>query len=152
MGCIFICIKTRQDNCYINYKGNRYRAHKWVIDYRPSYGGRVYAIKYVCYERESVVREYYNVWVSSGYYQSYIEYRTVDTSHWETRTRQVWVDTSYVVQSGYWRYYTEREWVDNSHYEYQNVWVEDGFYSSPIHGEVIIEKDPKYIIYQMAYR
>ena len=33
----------------ITYKGNRYRARKLVIDYRPSYGGRVYAIKYICF-------------------------------------------------------------------------------------------------------
>lgn len=135
----------RKNNCVINYKGKRYKARKWVIDYRPSYGGRVYAVKYVCYAQESRVREYYNVWVSSGYYQSYTAYRTADTSHWETRTRRVWVDTSYVVSSGYWRHYTEKEWVDTSHYENQTVWVEDGFYSSPLHGEITIEKDPKYV-------
>ena len=129
----------------IKYNGNRYHARKQVIDYRPHYGGRVYAIKYVCYEREAIVRQYYNVWVSSGFYQPYVAYRTINTSHWETRTRQVWVDTSYEIQSGYWHYYNKREWVDTSHFEYQTVWVEDGFYTSPLHGEVIIEKNPRYI-------
>ncbi|HAJ94881.1 MAG TPA: hypothetical protein DCP02_01490, partial [Actinobacteria bacterium] len=95
--------------------------------------------------REAKVRQYYNVWISSGYNQSYIAYRNVDTSHWETRTRQVWVNTSQVVQSGYWRYYTAQEWVDTSHFEYQTVWVEGGFYTLPIHGEVTIEKSPRYI-------
>ncbi|MFZ3085668.1 MAG: hypothetical protein WA097_03360, partial [Candidatus Hydromicrobium sp.] len=41
----------------------------------------------------------------------------VDTSHWET--------------SGYWKD--------------KDVWVEDGFYTSPLHGEVIVEKSPRYI-------
>ncbi len=129
----------------ITYRGNKYRAYKDVIDYRPSYGGRVYAIKYYCYRVESRVRQYYNIWVSSGFYQPYVAYRTIDTSHWETRTRQVWVDTSYNIQSGYWHYYTEREWVDTSHFEYQTVWVEGGFYTSPLHGELIVEKSPRYI-------
>ncbi len=142
---VYSFAQDQKRDCTIQYRGNRYRAHKWVIDYRPSYGGRVYAVKYVCFAKESRVRQYYNVWVRSGYYQSYIDYRTIDASHWETRTRQVWVDTSYTVNSGYWRQYTEREWVDTSHYENQAVWVEDGFYSSPLHGEVTIEKDPKYV-------
>ncbi|HAJ94882.1 MAG TPA: hypothetical protein DCP02_01495, partial [Actinobacteria bacterium] len=41
----------------ISYKGNRYRAYKDIIDYNPSYGGRVYAIKYICYLREAKVRQ-----------------------------------------------------------------------------------------------
>jgi hypothetical protein len=135
----------QMQDCIINYNGNRYKAHKWIIDYRPSYGGRVYAIKYLCYEKEIQVKEYYDVWVSSGYWQSYTAYKSVDTSHWETRTRRVWVDTSYVIPSGYWRYYTGKEWVDTSHYEYKTVWVEDGFYTEPLHGEVIVRKNPGYI-------
>jgi hypothetical protein len=142
---VYSFASKRKDDCIISYNGNRYKAHKWVIDYRPSYGGRVYAIKYVCYAREVKVRQYYNVWISSGYWQSYIAYRNVNTSHWETRTRQVWVNTSQVIQSGYWRYYTDQEWVDTSHFEYQTIWIEDGFYSSPMHGEVTIEKNPRYI-------
>jgi hypothetical protein len=129
----------------IIYKGNKYKAYKDVIDYRPIYGGRVYAVKYSCYSRETKVKKYYNVWVNSGYYQSYTAYRNVDTSHWETRTRRVWVDTSYKVKSGYWRYYTDKEWVDTSHFEYRAVWVEDGFFASPMHGEIEIEKNPKYV-------
>jgi len=50
-----------------------------------------------------------------------------------------------MTSSGYWRYYTEREWVDTNHYEYRMVWVEDGFYTAPLHGEVIIDKSPKFI-------
>jgi hypothetical protein len=37
------------------------------------------------------------------------------------------------------------EWVDTSHFEYQTVWVEDGFYAAPLHGELVIEKSPRYI-------
>jgi len=142
---VYSFASKRKNDCIINYKGNKYKAHKWVIDYRPIYGGRVYAVKYSCYAREDKIKEYYNVWVSSGYYQSYTAYRDVDTSHWETRTRKVWVDTSYEVKSGYWRYYNEKEWVDTSHFEYRNVWIEDGFYASPMHGEIEIEKNPRYI-------
>ena len=134
-----------QGKVTITYKGKRYRAYKDVIDYRPNYGGRVYAIKYDCYSVESQVTQYYNVWVISGFNQPYVAYRTIDTSHWETRTGRVWVDTSYEIQSGYWRYYTEHEWVDTSHFEYRTVWVEGGFYTSPLHGEIIIEKNPRYI-------
>jgi hypothetical protein len=83
----------------------------------------------------------HNVWVSSGYWAS----KWVDTSHWETVTNKRWVDTSYTVTQGYWEYYTEKVWVDTSHYEYKAVWVEDGFYTSPLHGEVIVEKSPRYI-------
>jgi len=142
---VYSFASNRKDDCIINYGGNRYRAQKDVIDYNPIYGGRVYAVRYICYSRETKVRQYYNVWVSSGYRQPYITYRTVDTSHWETRTRQVWVSTSQTVQSGYWRYYTDQVWVDTSYNEYQTIWVEDGFYTSPMHGEVTIEKNPRYV-------
>ena len=129
----------------IVYNGNRYRARKWVIDYRPSRGGRVYATKYLCYEKEVQVKEYYDVWVSSGYRQPYTAYKLVDTSHWETGNRRVWVDTSYVVPSGYWHYYTQKGWVDTSHYEFVAIWVVDGFYTELLHGEVTVEKNPAYI-------
>ena len=143
---VYSFASRRKQDCIIKYKNNRYKARKWVIDYRPVYGGRVYARKYLCYRKEVRVRESYNVMVSSGYWQSYTAYRTVDTSHWKTRTRRVWVDTSYTIPlSGYWRYYTEKEWVDTSHYEYRTVWIEDGYYTSPLHGEVTVEKNPKFI-------
>ncbi len=129
----------------IIYNGNRYHARKWVIDYKPIYGGRVKATKYLIYGKEITSREYYNVWVSSGYWQPYTAYRTIDASHWETRTRSVWVNTSYDESQGYWNYYTQRDWIDSSHYEYEPVWVAEGFYTSPLNGEVIIQKDPKYI-------
>ncbi len=142
---VYSFASKRAADCIINYGGNRYKAHKRIIDYRPIYGGRVYAIRYVCYQKEARVRQYYNVWVSSGFYQPYVAYRTINTSHWETRTRQIWVDASYNIQSGYWHYYTERKWVDTSHFEYQTVWVEGGFYTSPLHGELVVEKSPRYI-------
>lgn len=129
----------------IIYNGNRYRAKKWVIDYRPSFGGRIYAIKYLCYEKEVQIKEYYNVWISSGYLQSYTTYKTKDTSHWETGTRRVWVDTSYTITSGYWHYTTRKEWVDTSHYEFRPVWVTEGFYTEPFHGKVTIQKNPAFI-------
>ena len=92
-------------------------------------------------------------WVKSGYWQSYSYKTWVDTSylksegHWETKKE--WVDTSYTVSQGYWE--TKKEWVDTSHWETsgywkdKDVWVEDGFYVSPLHGEVIVEKSPRYI-------
>ena len=129
----------------IIYRGIKYHARKWVIDYRPAYGGRIKATKYLCYQKEVTGREYYNTWVSSGYWQSYTAYRTIDTSHWETRTRNAWVNTSHDESYGYWNYYTQKEWIDSSYYEYKPVWVEDGFYTSSIHGEVSVQKDPKYI-------
>src|SRR3972149_3610355 len=129
----------------IIYNGNRYRAKKWVIDYRPSFGGRIYAIKYLCYEKEVQIKEYYNVWISSGYLQSYTTYKSIDTSHWETGTRRVWVDTSYIIASGYWHYTTKKEWVDTRHYEFRPVWITDGFYTEPFHGEVAVEKNPAFI-------
>ena len=129
----------------IIYNGNRYRAKKWVIDYRPSFGGRVYATKYLCYEKEVQVKEYYDVWVSSGFWQSYTTYKSVDTSHWETGTRRVWMDTSYIIPSGYWHYSTKKKWVDTSHYEFRPAWITDGFYAEPFHGEVTVEKNPAYI-------
>jgi len=126
--------------------GKRYKYYKYVIDYRPSYGGRVYAIRYVCNYVQESVRESYQVWVSSGYWQSYTDSYYVDTSHWETRTdrrwvdtsytvtqgnweyytTKVWVDTSYTVSQGYWHYYTTTDWIDTSHWEYEDIWVEEG--------------------------
>jgi len=143
---VYSFASRQKQDCIINYNNNRYKAHKWVIDYRPYYGGHILATKYKCYAKEAQIVVYYNTWVDSGYWKPYTAYKTIDTSHWETRTRQVWVDTSYTVpSSGYWRYYTEKEWVDTSHYEYRMVWIEDGFYTSSLHGEVIVEKSPKFI-------
>jgi len=88
---------------------------------------------------------YRDVWVTSGYWKTVTLSKWIDTSHWETQTGKRWVDTSYTITQGYWEYYTEKVWVDTSHYEYKAVWVEDGFYTSPLHGEVIVEKSPRYI-------
>ena len=126
--------------------GTRYKYHKYVIDYKPSYGGRVYAIKYVCYQQLKDVLTFYSVWVSSGYWKTVSERYWVNTSHWETRTGRRWVDnsywveeghyetrtgsrwidTSYLVSQGYWDNYTETVWVDTSYWEYEDTWIEEG--------------------------
>jgi len=142
---VYSFASSRKRDCIINYKGNRYKAHKWVIDYRPARGGRVYAVRYRCYRKEVAVRRYYNVWVTSGYRQYYTASRWIDTSHRERRTRKIWVDTSYTVSQGYWNEHVDRIWVDTSHFENRAVWVEDGYYTSPISGEVTVEKNPGYI-------
>jgi len=143
----------------ISYKGSKYLAYKYVIDYRPIYGGRVYAIKYHCYKKETKKVEPYRVWVNSGYWETYIDHYHVDTSHWETRTRTAWVDTSYtvnqgnweykpvkvLVKDGYWEDYVDYRWVDTSYYEYQKVWVKDGYYAEPLHGKLVVHKEPKYV-------
>jgi len=129
----------------VTYKGEKYFAEKYVIDYKPSKGGRVYAVKWVFIRKYTKVRKYYSEWVSSGYWQAYTAYRSVDQSHWETRTGKYWVDTSYKVEQGYWEAYKDREWVDTGHYENVKKWVADGYFTEPIHGEVVIEKNPKYV-------
>lgn len=129
----------------VTYNGEKYFAEKYVIDYKPSKGGRIYAVKWVYIRKYTKIRNYYSEWVSSGYWQAYTAYRSVDQSHWETRTDRYWVDTSYKVERGYWEEYKNREWVDTSHYENVKKWVTDGYFIEPIHGEVIIEKNPKYV-------
>ena len=128
--------------------GTRYRYRKYVIDYRPSYGGRVYAIKYECYQELKQVQTSYRVWVSEGHWETTMERYWVDTSHWETRTGRRWidtsqwveeghhetktgrrwVDTSYYVSEGHWEYYKETTWIDISHWEYNDQWIEDGYW------------------------
>lgn len=87
----------------------------------------------------------YKVKVKDGYYktvtervwvpeQGHWEKQWVDTSHWETRTVQVWV------QDGYWK----DVWVDTSHYEYRQVWVESGYWA-PVNATVTVAKNPTYI-------
>ncbi|MGM0366695.1 MAG: hypothetical protein ACQEP5_09205 [Actinomycetota bacterium] len=143
----------------IRYNGSRYLAYKYVIDYRPIYGGRVYAVKYHCYRKETRLVEPYRVWVSSGYWKTYVDSYHVDTSHWETRARKVWVDTSYKVKQGHWEYrpvrvlvkggyweeYEDYRWVDTSYHEYRKVWVTDGYYAEPLKGGLVVRKEPKYI-------
>jgi len=129
----------------VTYNGEKYVAEKYVIDYRPSRGGWIHAVKWVYIRKYVKVRQYYSQWVSSGYWQAYIAYRLVDDSHWETRTGRYWVDTSYRVQQGYWEEYKDREWVDTGHYENAKKWVSDGYFTEPIHGEVAVQKNPKYI-------
>ncbi len=116
-------------------------AHPWVI----------FKIKYKCFEVLSGEKESYSVWVPGGHWKR----KWVDTSHWvksgywKYYTYRTWVDTSYRVEEGHWE--TEKVWVDTSHWvesgywQDKDVWVEDGFYTSPLHGEVIVEKSPRYI-------
>jgi hypothetical protein len=129
----------------VTYKGAKYFAEKYVIDYKPSKGGRIYAVKWVYIRKYTKVRKYYSEWVSSGYWKAYTVYKLVDQSYWETRIGKHWVDTSYEVERGYWEDYKDREWVDTSHYENVKKWVTDGYFTEPIHGEVVIEKNPKYV-------
>jgi hypothetical protein len=129
----------------VYYYGTKYLAQKWVIDYRPYRGGRIYAVKYVFMYKFVTERRPYSVWISSGYWQPYTAYRVIDTSHWETRTGRYWVDTSYLVESGYWEEYSEKEWVETGHTEYRDVWVEDGYYTEPLHGKIKVEKNPRYV-------
>ncbi len=120
--------------------GKRYRYRKYVIDYRPSYGGRVYAIRYECYQVLKNAVESYRVWISSGYWSrkwvdtshwtwissGYWKSKWVDTSHWENVAKGRWVDTSYTVSQGYWENYTETVWVDTSHWGTREEWVSEG--------------------------
>lgn len=146
-------------NVTISYAGSRYLAYKYVIDYRPVHGGRVYAVKYHCYRREISAVEPYRVWVSSGYWENYTGSYYVDTSGWQTRTRKIWVDTSYRVEQGHWEYqpvkvlvedgywedYEDYRWVDTSYYEYRKVLIRDGYYAEPLNGALAVRKEPKYI-------
>ena len=129
----------------VTYNGEKYLVDIWVIDYRPSRGGHIYAVKYNFKYKFVMELRYYTEWVQSGHWEPYTAYRSVDTSYWDTRTGRYWVDTSYGVQSGYWEQYSAREWVDTSYYEYKNVWVADGYYTKPLRGKITVEKSPKYI-------
>jgi len=77
------------------------------------------------------------VWKDISYY--------VTEGHWETRTGRHWVDTSYIVNQGYWENYTTYSWVDTSHYETKKVWVTSGYFATPMHGQIIVEKQPEYV-------
>jgi len=129
----------------VTYNGERYLANVYVIDYRPARGGRVYAVKYVFLIKFVKEKRVGAKWVSSGYWQPYTAYRTIDTSRWETRTGRHWVDTSYTVSSGYWQAYTEKQWVDTGYYEDSRVWVSSGYYAEPMHGRVTVQKSPEYV-------
>jgi len=169
------CNKTFYDGCtewgwgYYSFvakpKGNvdyvrggvAYRCHKFVIDYRPHYGGQSYCVKYEAYLQKVISSYSYTYWVDTshwgiGRYYDWIDtshwmYNRVwvDTSHWETVSGRRWVDTSYTVYQGYWQNFTENVWIDTSHWEHKDVWIEDGYYISPLHGGLVIEKSPEYI-------
>ena len=143
----------------IRYNGERYLAYKDIIDYKPAYGGSIFAIRYRCYKKEVTSRKVYSVWVTSGYWETFLDHYHVDTSHWETRQRKVWIDTSYTVNQGHWEYkpvkiliedgywesYQSKRWVDTSYYITKKVWVDDGYYAEPLKGKIEVYKDPKYI-------
>ena len=129
----------------VMYNGEKYLVNVYVIDYRPARGGRVYAVKYVFLIKFVKEKRVSAKWVSSGYWQPYTAYKTIDTSRWETRTGRNWVDTSYTVNSGYWQAYTEKQWVDTGYYEDTRVWVNSGYYAEPLHGRVTVQKSPEYV-------
>jgi len=137
--------------------GVTYKCRKSYIDYRPHYGGQIYAIKYECFSKKVRASYPYTYWVDTSHWEtrrrydwidtSHWEYNRVwiDTSHWETRSSRKWIDTSYTVSQGYWEDYVDTIWVDTSHWKYEDVWIEDGFLTTPLHGELIIEKSPEYV-------
>ena len=65
--------------------------------------------------------------------------------HWGIRSGSHWVDTSYTVSQCYWENYTTYTWVDTSYSETKKVWITSGYFADPIHGEIIVEKYPKYV-------
>lgn len=77
------------------------------------------------------------VWVDTSYY--------VSSGYWEKRTGKHWVDTSYTVRQGYWEPYISYEWIDTSYYVTDRVWITSGYYTSPMHGQIIVEKNPAYV-------
>jgi len=112
---------------------------------------RPFKIRYECYEvLNGYKKEAYSEWVPPDYQKKWVDTsHLVKSGYWQYDTYSSWVDTSYLKNEGHWE--TEKVWVDTSHWEEtgywknNDVWVEDGFYTSPLHGEVIVKKSPKYI-------
>jgi len=77
------------------------------------------------------------IWIDTSYF--------VSSGYWEKRTGRHWIDTSYMVSQGYWETYTSYEWVDTSYYVTDKVWITSGYYATPMHGKIIVEKSPKYV-------
>ena len=90
-------------------------------------------------------------WVDTSHWETRQRSVWKDTSfflyegHWETRSGSHWVDTSHTVSQGYWENYTTYTWVDTSYSETKKVWTTSGYFADPIHGEIIVEKYPKYV-------
>jgi hypothetical protein len=78
-----------------------------------------------------------SVWKDTSFY--------LHEGHWETRSGSHWVDNSYTVSQGYWENFTVYVWVDTSYSETKKVWITSGYFTDTLHGEVIVEKHPKYI-------
>jgi hypothetical protein len=95
--------------------------------------------------RYRMVRTVQRQWVSSGYWQDVTSQQKVSGGRWETRYGRHWVDTSQDISQGYWETIYVDEWVDTSRYIQQKKWIRDGYYSTPMRGMVIIEKDPRYV-------
>jgi len=129
----------------VRYRGKEYKAHKYVIDYRPNWGGRVYAVKWVFVSEKVTAYQTYYEYVRSGYWQPITVYEVVDNSHYSYQEKRVWVDTSYTVEQGHWEDTTTQVWVDTSYYQTEKVLVRDGYYTEPLHGIVMVEKQPKYV-------
>ncbi|MDD3520106.1 MAG: hypothetical protein PHU65_02565, partial [Actinomycetota bacterium] len=77
------------------------------------------------------------IWVDKSYY--------VSSGYWEKRTGRHWVDTSYTVSQGYWEAYSSFEWIDKSYYATEKIWITSGYYASPMHGQIIVEKTPEFV-------
>jgi len=129
----------------VNYRGKVYKAHKYVIDYRPSYGGRVYAVKWVFTAKKVTTQHVYYEYVRSGYWHPVQVYKIIDNSHWEYRNEKVWIGTSYTVSQGHWEEATKQVWVDTSYYQTERILVKDGYWAEPLHGTIWIKKSPKYV-------
>jgi len=117
--------------------------------------GKIYAIKHKCYEvLNGYKEEAYSVWVPPDWKKEWVVKRyLVPDGYWKYIPYKVWVDDkSFWVEEK--TYENQKMWVDGyyensqewvpGYYENQEVWV-DGFYTSPLHGEVIVEKSPRYI-------
>ena len=90
-------------------------------------------------------------WVDTSHWETRQRSVWKDTSsyirqgHWETKSENRWVDTSYTVYQGYWQNYSTYEWVDTSYNETKKVWITSGYFANPMHGQVIVEKQPQYV-------
>lgn len=90
-------------------------------------------------------------WVDTSHWETRQRSVWKDTSvyvkqgHWETKSENRWIDTSYIIYQGYWQNYTTYDWVDTSHWETKKVWITSGYFTDPMHGKIIVEKQPEYV-------
>lgn len=134
---------------YFTYReGNaEYKARDLTYAYKPHGFTRGFAV-FVHDYRVRYYKRYtytYRVWVRSGYWKTHTVREWVDTSHWEPRQGMRKVTYRELVRGGHWENYSYKVWVDTSHYETRQVWVESGYWISPLHATVIVKKDPPYV-------